>query len=36
MSETVRNITINGKDITLIGTAHVSRESAIQVENLIR
>ena len=36
MSETVRNITINGKDITLIGTAHVSKESAIQVENLIR
>lgn len=36
MSETVKQLNINGKEITLIGTAHVSRESAIQVEEMIR
>lgn len=36
MSETIKTININQKEITIIGTAHVSRESAVEVEEMIR
>lgn len=36
MSETKRELLLNGRKITLIGTAHVSAESVIEVENTIR
>lgn len=36
MSQTQRILELNGKKITLIGTAHVSAESIVEVENTIR
>ncbi len=36
MSQTQRVLSLNGKNITLIGTAHVSAESITEVENTIR
>ena len=36
MSQTQRVLSLNGKTITLIGTAHVSAESITEVENTIR
>ncbi|WP_290770615.1 TraB/GumN family protein [Anaerofustis sp.] len=36
MSENIKHITINNKDITLVGTAHVSKESAREVEEVIK
>ncbi len=35
MSQTQKELTLNGKKITLIGTAHVSAESITEVENTI-
>lgn len=36
MSQTQKILELNGKKITLIGTAHVSKESITEVENTIR
>lgn len=36
MSGTKRELLLNGRKITLIGTAHVSAESVVEVENTIR
>lgn len=36
MSQTQKNLEINGRKITLIGTAHVSKESIDEVENTIK
>ena len=36
MSQTQRILELNGRKITLIGTAHVSAESVTEVENTIR
>lgn len=36
MSDTVRKISLGNKEITLIGTAHVSKESADKVEKIIK
>lgn len=36
MSKTIKVLNINNKEITIIGTAHVSRESAKEVEEVIR
>lgn len=36
MSQTQKKLELNGRTITLIGTAHVSKESIEEVENVIR
>ena len=36
MSQTQRKLELNGRTITLVGTAHVSKESIEEVENTIR
>ena len=36
ISDTVRKIEIDGKEIILVGTAHISKESVDEVEKLIR
>jgi len=36
MNEMLQTITVNGKKITLVGTAHVSQASVLEVEEVIR
>ena len=36
MSQTQKKLELNGRTITLVGTAHVSKESIEEVENTIK